>query len=148
VVSQKEVTVRATADWVDTGLKLSAGQHLWITTRADGQWSGNPQYFGYSDANGSSQYPGGFRVDANANVLSLIGFIGANPPPPQDQSISAGASNGGPGGTTDPGFIEPGNTVKNYVPKSQTGEMWLRNNDNTNSISDTGQQIADIYITS
>ena len=144
---QTQVTVGANVDWVDTGLSINSGQHLWSDTRGDGTWSGNPQYFAYSDANGLTTYPGGYKIDSKANVLSLIGFVGANPPNISEQSISVGAQSGGPGGITDPGFFEPGNTLKNFTP-TKSGEVWLRNNDNTNLGSDVGQQIAKVFVTS
>ena len=146
IVSQQQVTVSAQVDWVNTGLTIAAGQHLWTDTRSDGKWSGNPQLFPYSDAKGLPDYPGGYRIDANANVLSLIGFVGDTPPEVSEQDISIGTPAGGPGGITDPGLFEPGNTLKNYAP-AQAGKVWLRNNDNTNISSDAGQQVAKIWVT-
>jgi hypothetical protein len=146
VVSSKKVTVAADVDWVDTGLQVVAGQHIWLTTDSAGSWSGNPQYFSYSDAKGSTQYPGGYKVDANANVLSLIGYLGTPPVEVPEQSIDASAPAGGPGGVTDPGLFEPGNTLKDFSPKVY-GKVWLRNNDNTNLLSDVGKQTAEVYIT-
>jgi hypothetical protein len=52
VVSQKVITVKVTEPWVDTGLSIASGQRLWTDTRSDGKWSGNPQFFPFSDANG------------------------------------------------------------------------------------------------
>lgn len=147
VVSHKQVTVSADVDWVDTSLQISSGQHLWITTNSADKWTGNPQYFPYSDANGLSSYPGGYRIDANANVESLIGFVGSTPTEVAEQDISVGASAGGPGGVTAPGLFEVGNTLTNFTP-SVTGEVWLRNNDNTNLDSDVGQQVAEVWVTS
>ena len=146
IVKSNKVTVSAAVDWVNTGLQVNAGQHVWITTDTSYKWSGNPQYFGYSDANGGKEYPGGYKVDANANVLSLIGFVGASPVQVPEQSIDAGAPAGGPGGVSDPGLFEPGNTIKDFTPKL-SGIVWLRNNDNTNLVSDVGQQIAEVYLT-
>lgn len=146
IINKKQVTVSAQVDWVDTGLTVSAGQHLWVDTKASGKWSGNPQYFPYSDADGLASYPGGYKVDANANVLSLIGFVGSTPPEVAEQDITLGTPAGGPGGVTTAGLFEPGNTLKNFVP-AQTGEVWLRNNDNTNIDSDVGQQLAEVWIT-
>jgi hypothetical protein len=146
VLSQKVITVKATAPWVNTGLSIATGEHLWTDTRSDGKWSGNPQYFPYSDANGLPVYPGGYRVDAKADVESLIGFIGSSPPTPPEVSIGASASPGGPGGITNPGFVEAGNTLLNFAPKT-TGTIWLRNNDNTNCCSDVGQQIVKVIVT-
>jgi hypothetical protein len=146
VQSHKQVTVSAQVDWVDTGLKTMPGQHLWIDTNSGGKWSGNPQLFPYSDANGLTAYPGGYKIDAKANVLSLIGFVGVNPPEVTEQEISAGAPAGGAGGITNPGLFEPGNTLKNFTPTA-SGEVWLRNNDNTNILSDSGQQVAEVWIT-
>jgi hypothetical protein len=147
VVSQKIVTVAATAPWVDSELSISPGQHLWTDTRSDGRWSGNPRLFPYSDANGLSVYPGQYRVDAKAAVESLIGFIGASPPPPAEVSVRVGASAGGSGGVTNPGFVEMGNTLMNFTPLT-TGPIWLRNNDNTNCCSDAGRQIVKVIVTS
>ncbi|HEY5442165.1 MAG TPA: hypothetical protein VIJ68_01355 [Candidatus Saccharimonadales bacterium] len=147
IQSQKQVTVSAQVDWVDTGLQVAAGQHMWVTTSDDGKWSGNPQLFPYSDANGLATYPGGYKIDANANVLSMIGFVGSTPPQVAEQSISVGAPAGGPGGITNAGFFEPGNTLKNFTP-TQSGKVWLRNNDNTNIMSDSGQQVAQVWVTS
>ncbi len=146
VSGEKIVTVPANAPWVATGLSIGPGQHLWADTRADGKWSGNPRYFPYSDANGLSVYPGGYRVDAKAAVLSLIGFIGSSPPTPSEVSIRVAAPNGGAGGITDPGFVEIGNTLVDFSPAT-SGAVWLRNNDNTNSISDTGHQIVKVLVT-
>lgn len=145
VASHKQVTVSADVDWVDTGLQISSGQHLWITTSSADKWTGNPQYFPYSDANGLSSYPGGYRIDADANVESLIGFIGSTPTEVAEQDISVGAPAGGSGGVTAPGLFEVGNTLKDLNP-STTGEIWLRNNDNTNLDSDVGQQVAEVWV--
>lgn len=146
VLSQTVVTVPATAPWVQSGASIAPGQHLWIDTRSDGEWSGNPRLFPYSDANGLPVYPGQYRVDAKANVESLIGFIGASPPTPREVSVPIGSPKGGAGGATNPGFIEPGNTLTNLAPAT-TGAIWLRNNDNTNCCSDAGKQIVKIIIT-
>jgi hypothetical protein len=147
VVTQKVVTVAATAPWVSAGVSISPGQHLWIDTRSDGKWSGNPRIFPYSDANGLSVYPGQYRVDAKAAVESLIGFLGATAPTPREVSVPIGASGGGSGGTTNPGFVEVGNTLMNFTPLT-SGPIWLRNNDNTNCCSDVGKQIVKIIVTS
>jgi len=139
VVSQKVITVKVTAPWVNTGLSIATGQHLWTDTRSDGKWSGNPQFFPYSDANGlgPSVYKSCWQVDTKALVESLIGFIGSSPP---------NALEGCRGGITDPGFVEAGNTLANFAPIT-TGTIWLRTNDNTNHISDVGQQIVKVIVT-
>jgi hypothetical protein len=146
IVSQKLVTVAADAPWVDSGSSIAPGENLWTDTRTDGKWSGNPKFFPYSDANGLSVYPGQYRVDAKAPVESLIGFIGSSPPTPPEVSVSISASPGGPGGITNPGYVEIGNTLLNFAPTT-TGEIWLRNNDNTNYYSDVGQQIVKVILT-
>jgi hypothetical protein len=146
VLSEKIVTVAADAPWVDSGLSIVAGQRLWVDTRSDGKWSGNPRYFPYSDANGLPVYPGAYRVDANAQVDSLIGFIGDTPVNAPEVSVGASAQPGGPGGTTNPGFVAIGDTLVNFAP-STTGMMWLRNNDNTNYYSDVGHQIVKVIVT-
>jgi hypothetical protein len=140
VVSQKVITVPVTAPWVDTGLSIAGGQHLWADTRSDGRWTGNPQFFPYSDANGlgPSVYQNCWKIDEDAPVESLIGFIGSSP-----RNVSEGCR----GGTTDPGFVAVGNTLKDFAPKT-TGEIWLRTNDNTNHISNIGQQIVKVLVTS
>lgn len=139
VVSQKIITVQVTAPWVNTGLSIATGQHLWTDTRSDGKWTGNPQFFPYSDANGlgPSIYQSCWQVDTKAPVESLIGFIGSSPP---------NAPEGCRGGITDPGFVEVGNTLANFAPKT-TGMIWLRTNDNTNHISNVGQQIVKVILT-
>lgn len=139
VVAQKIVTVEVTAPWVGTGLSIAPGQHLWTDTRSDGKWTGNPQFFPYSDANGlgPSVYQSCWQVDAKAPVESLIGFIGSSPP-----NVPEGCR----GGITDPGFVEVGNTLTNFTPKT-TGAIWLRTNDNTNHISNVGQQIVKVLVT-
>jgi hypothetical protein len=147
VVSQKIVTVPANAPWVSTGLSIAPGNHLWTDTRSDGKWSGNPKYYPYSDANGLSLYQGQYRVDAKANVESLIGFIGGSPPRPREVSVGLSVPPGGPGGETNPGFFEAGNTLLNFAPQA-TGAIWLRNNDNTNYYSDVGHQIVKVVVTS
>jgi hypothetical protein len=116
-----------------------------MDTRLDGRWSGNPKLFGYSDANGSPSYPGQYRVFANAPVLSLIGFVGGEPPTPPEVSVPVGAPAGGPGGRGDAGLFAVGNTLLDYMPAT-TGELWLRNNDNTNAVSDVGQQTVRIVV--
>jgi hypothetical protein len=146
VLSQKLVTVAADAPWVDTGLSIAPGQRLWADTRSDGKWSGNPRYFPYSDANGLPVYPGAYRVDANAQVDSLIGFIGSTPVNAPEVSVNASAQPGGPGGITNPGFVAVGDTLVNFAPQT-TGEIWLRNNDNTNYYSDVGRQIVKVIVT-
>ena len=146
VVAQKIVTVAADAPWVDSGLSVSSGEHLWADTRSDGKWSGNPQYFPYSDANGLPVYPGAYRVDANAQVDSLIGFIGSPPVNVPEVSVGLSAQPGGPGGITNPGFVAIGDTLMNFAP-STTGTVWLRNNDNTNYDSDVGRQIVKVIVT-
>ena len=147
VLAQKILAVAATSPWVDSGLSISSGEHLWADTRTDGQWSGNPRYFPYSDANGLPVYPGQYRVDANAPVESLIGFIGNTPVNAPEVSVSASARPGGPGGIINPGFIAVGDTLKNFAPAT-TGTIWLRNNDNTNYYSDVGHQIVKLIVTS
>jgi hypothetical protein len=145
VLAQKVVTVAANAPWVDSGLSVSSGKHLWVDTRTDGKWSGNPQYFPYSDANGLPVYPGQYRVDANAPVESLIGFVGSAPVNAPEVLVGASARPGGPGGITNPGFLAVGDTLTNFVP-STTGAVWLRNNDNTNYYSDVGHQIVKLIL--
>lgn len=145
IVDQQITTVGANRPWVDTGLSIASGAALWVDTRSDGKWSGNPNYFPYSDANGLPVYPGQYRVDAKAAVLSLIGFIGSSPPTPQEVSVGLGTPSGGTGGITNPGFVEIGNTLRNFAPKT-SGKIWLRNNDNTNYYSDTGKQTAKVIV--
>ena len=147
VLAQKILTVAATSPWVDSGLSVSPGEHLWADTRSDGRWSGNPRFFPYSDANGLSVYPGQYRVDANAPVESLIGFIGGTPINAHEVSVSPSAQPGGQGGITTPGFVAVGDTLKNFAP-STAGTIWLRNNDNTNYYSDVGHQIVKLIVTS
>jgi hypothetical protein len=139
VVSQKIVTVPVTAPWVDSGLSITSGQHLWTDTRSDGRWSGNPQFFPFSDANGlgPSVYQNCWKIDNEAPVESLIGFVGSSPP-----NVPEGCK----GGITDPGFVEAGNTLVNFTPAT-TGLVWLRTNDNTNHISNVGQQVVKVIIT-
>jgi hypothetical protein len=138
-VSQKIVTVEVTAPWVDTGVSIAAGQHLWTDTRSDGRWSGNPQFFPFSDANGlgPSVYQPCWKIDNDAPVESLIGFVGGSPP-----NVPEGCR----GGITNPGFFEAGNTLVNFTPPTP-GEIWLRTNDNTNHISNVGQQIVKVILT-
>ncbi|HTA97378.1 MAG TPA: hypothetical protein VK730_07015 [Solirubrobacteraceae bacterium] len=140
IVDQKIVTVQVTASWVPTGLSITAGQHLWTDTRNDGSWSGNPQFFPFSDANGlgPSVYKNCWKIDENVPVESLIGFIGGTP---------VNVSEGCQGGTTSPGFFEAGDTLKNYTPQT-TGPVWLRTNDNTNHFSNVGRQIVKVIVTS
>ncbi len=140
IVSQATITVEVTAPWVNTGLSIAPGQHLWIDTRSDGKWSGNPQFFPYSDANGlgPSVYQNCWQIDNQAPVESLIGFIGSSP-----LNVPEGCR----GGTTNPGFVKVGNTLTNYLPTT-TGTIWLRTNDNTNHISNVGEQIARVIVAS
>ncbi len=146
VLTEKIVTVKATAPWVNTGLSIASGEHLWTDTRSDGKWSGNPRLFSYSDAKGSPEYPGQYRVDAKAWVESLIGFIGGSPPTPKEVMVPIGSSRGGPGGIDNPGFFQAGDTMLDFAPRTE-GEIWLRNNDNTNYISDVGRQIVKVVLT-
>ncbi|HTC59705.1 MAG TPA: hypothetical protein VK691_06240 [Solirubrobacteraceae bacterium] len=146
VVAQKIVTVDADAPWVATDLSISPGQHLWADTRSDGNWSGNPKYFPYSDANGLPVYPGAYRIDAGAQVDSLIGFVGSTPVNVPEVSVGASAQPGGPGGVTNPGFVAVGDTLTSFAP-STTGAIWLRNNDSTNYYSDVGRQIVKVIVT-
>ncbi len=146
VIAQKIVTVAADAPWVDTGLSVSSGEHLWADTRSDGKWSGNPKYFPYSDANGLPVYPGAYRVDADAQVDSLIGFIGSTPVNAPEVSVGVSTQPGGSGGITNPGFVAVGDTLTNFA-SSTVGRIWLRNNDNTNYYSDVGQQIVKVIVT-
>jgi hypothetical protein len=146
VSAQTTVTVHANQPWVNTGLSVATGQRVWVDTRSDGQWSGNPKLFAYSDANGSPVYPGQYRVYANAPVLSLIGFVGGHPPTHRQVSVSVGTPSGGSGGLRRPGLFEVGDTLQSFSPPT-TGTLWLRNNDNTNAISDVGEQTARIYVT-
>jgi hypothetical protein len=147
VLAQKTLTVAATSPWVDSGLSVAPGEHLWADTRTDGRWSGNPRYFPYSDANGLPVYPGQYRVDMNAPVESLIGFIGSTPVNAPEVLVGASARPGGPGGIANPGFVAVGDTLKNFAPAT-TGHVWLRNNDNTNYYSDVGHQIVKLILTS
>lgn len=140
IVNQKIVTVEVTASWAPTGLSITAGQHLWTDTRTDGAWSGNPQFFPFSDANGlgPSVYKNCWKIDENAPVESLIGFIGGSP-----LNVPEGCR----GGTTDPGFFAAGDTLRNHTPQT-TGPIWLRTNDNTNHVSNVGRQIVKVIVTS
>jgi hypothetical protein len=140
IVDQKIVTVKVTASWVPTGLSITAGQHLWTDTRSDGSWSGNPQFFPFSDANGlgPSVYKNCWKIDENAPVESLIGFIGGTP---------VNVPEGCEGGTTSSGFFAAGDTLRNYTPPT-TGPIWLRTNDNTNHFSNVGRQIVKVIVTS
>lgn len=146
VLAQKILMVAATSPWVGGGLSISPGEHLWVDTRTDGQWSGNPHYFPFSDANGLPVYPGQYRVDADAPVESLIGFIGSAPVNAHEVSVGASSRPGGPGGIANPGFVAIGDTLKNYSPAT-TGPIWLRNNDNTNYYSDVGHQLVKLIVT-
>ena len=146
VVAHRIVTVAADAPWVNSGLSVSSVEHLWADTRSDGKWSGNPQYFPYSDANGLPVYPGAYRVDANAQVDSLIGFIGNTPVNAPEVSVGLSVKPGGPGGITNPGFVAIGDTLKSFSSQA-TGTIWLRNNDNTNYDSDVGRQIVKVIVT-
>jgi hypothetical protein len=146
VVAQKIVTVAADSPWVDAGLSVASGEHLWADTRSDGKWSGNPKYFPYSDANGLPVYPGAYRVYAGAQVDSLIGFIGSTPVNAPEVSVGVSVRPGGPGGITNLGFVAVGDTLTNFAP-STTGTIWLRNNDNTNYYSDVGRQIVKVIVT-
>ena len=139
ILSQKIVTVEVTAPWVPTGVSIAAGQHLWTDTRSDGKWTGNPRFFPYSDANGlgPSVYQPCWKIDDDAPVESLIGFVGNTP---------VNVPEGCRGGTTNPGFFEAGNTLSNYAPQT-TGPIWLRTNDNTNHISNVGQQVVKVIVT-
>lgn len=139
VVSQKTLTVKVTSNWESTGLSISAGQHLWADTRTDGQWSGNPRFFPFSDANGlgPSVYKSCWKIDDDAPVESLVGFVGGSP---------VNVPEGCQGGTRNPGFFEAGDTLKNYAPQT-TGPIWLRTNDNTNHFSDVGKQIVKVMVT-
>ncbi|HEY7961192.1 MAG TPA: hypothetical protein VID29_04640 [Solirubrobacteraceae bacterium] len=139
IVGQKIVTVKVTAPWVPTGLSITAGQRLWTDTRTDGRWSGNPRFFPFSDANGlgPSVYQNCWKIDENAPVESLIGFVGGSP---------VNVPEGCRGGTTDPGFFGAGDTLRNYTPQT-TGSIWLRTNDNTNHVSNVGQQIVKVIVT-
>lgn len=140
IVDQKIVTVEVTAPWVSTGLSITAGQHLWTDTRTDGSWSGNPRFFPFSDADGlgPSVYQNCWKIDEDAPVESLIGFIGGTP---------VNVSEGCRGGTTNPGFFEAGDTLRDYTPQT-TGPIWLRTNDNTNHVSNVGQQYVKVIVTS
>lgn len=146
VSAQKVVMVAADAPWVDTGLSVSPGEHLWADTRSDGKWSGNPKYFPYSDARGLPVYPGQYRVDADAQVDSLIGFVGDTPVNAPEVSVGLSSHPGGPGGITNPGFVGVGDTLTNFTPAT-SGKIWLRNNDNTNYYSDVGHQIVKVIVT-
>jgi len=140
IVDQKIMTVQVTASWAPTGLSIAAGQHLWTDTRNDGSWSGNPQFFPFSDANGlgPSVYKNCWKIDENAPVESLIGFIGSSP---------VNVPEGCEGGTTSTGFFEAGDTLSNYTPQT-AGPIWFRTNDNTNHFSDVGRQIVKVIVTS
>jgi hypothetical protein len=146
VVAQKVVTVKADAPWVDTSLSIASGQHLWADTRSDGKWSGNPKYFPYSDANGLPVYPGAYRIDAGAQVDSLIGFVGGTPVNVPEVSVGLSVRPGGSGGVANPGFVSVGDTLMNFAP-STTGAIWLRNNDSTNYYSDVGRQVVKVIVT-
>jgi hypothetical protein len=146
VLSSKVIVVPANAPWVDTSLSIASGERLWADTRRDGKWSGNPRYFPYSDANGLPVYPGAYRIDARAQVDSLIGFIGSIPVNVPEVSERVSTRPGGPGGITNPGFVAVGNALRNLEP-STVGLIWLRNNDNTNYYSDVGRQIVKVIVT-
>ena len=147
VVAQKDVRVGANQPWINTGLSIGAGQRLWMTTQTSGKWSGNATLFPFSDAKGLPVYPAEYKIDANAPVLSLIGFVGADPPTPPEVMVGINQRSSGVGGTSSDGFVEAGNTLLDREPKT-TGLVWLRNNDNTNAISDVGEQLVRVVVTS
>lgn len=146
ILSERVTTVLASAPWVLTGLSIARGERLWVDTRSDGRWSGNPRLFPYADANGLPSYPGRYRVYAKAPVESLIGFVGSSPLTPPEVDVPVGSPGGGPGGISSPGFVEIGNVLLDYKPTT-TGAIWLRNNDNTNYYSDVGRQIVRVIVT-
>ncbi len=146
ILSSKVIIVPANAPWVNTGQSIAPGERFWADTRRDGTWSGNPRYFPYSDAKGLLVYPGAYRIDARAQVDSLIGFIGGRPPNVPEVSERVSTRPGGPGGVTNPGFVAVGNSLRDLKPAT-TGQVWLRNNDNTNYISDVGRQIVKVIVT-
>ncbi len=146
VLSQRVLTVAADAPWVDSGLSIVSGQHLWADTRSDGRWSGNPKYYPYSDANGLPVYQGAYRVDASAQVDSLIGFVGNTPVNAPQVSVGFSVPPGGPGGIANPGFVAVGDTLIDFAPAT-AGTIWFRNNDNTNYYSDVGRQIVKVILT-
>lgn len=145
IVARKVISVPADAPWVDSGLTLTPGENLWVDTRSDGKWSGNPKYFPYSDADGLAVYPGAYRIYSGAQVESLIGFIGSVPPNVPEVSVRASAKPGGAGGITVPGLVAVGDTLLDFAP-STAGRIWLRNNDNTNYESDVGRQIVKVIV--
>jgi hypothetical protein len=161
VVTVNVVVVPATANptnplnpWYPTGITVQPGQTVWIDTQATGSWGWppTPPWSGVSsDANGVAGRAG--PLDGQLNDMMLIGYVGANPPPPQIPYVgwncppSGIPTNGVPGSIYplgSPNFIPSGNTLLNY-PITLSGPISLASNDDTTG--DTGSQMVRIIIT-
>lgn len=156
IVSENVLRVKANEDWVNTMLTFSAGQNIWIDSRADGRWGGGIASFnanGGAEADGDHGAPDGpyglnsgqtntgiGRVfnDPNSIWTSLIGHVGANPPNPPE---------GQPGfvKSQQPGLFSTNKTLLDYKPIT-SGPIFLKIND-TDLADNQGEMIVRIVVT-
>jgi len=139
------VKVPATSQWVDTGLQVTAGDHLQIT--ASGQWSPGAPNAAMVGPDGSDQpWPDNFlnltdigqcascASTSTAHWAALIGYIGANPPQAGSYTSTSVA------GDAQHVFL----VGSNLTSTTQiTGELWLNFNDDaySDSTSDNFGQV-------
>jgi len=121
------IQVPSTAPWFDTGIDVTAGQHLHITATGMVQYGGKPEQV--TDPNGG-HYTGKKFFDAavlpTTVVCSLTGKVGGTTAVDTGTLLLEGAPNDGPG------FV--GASYDEIVPES--GRLFLGFNDRKKAFGD------------
>lgn len=132
IVAQEVFIVPANSPWVSSGITVSAGETVWIDSRADGMWSVQAGVRTSVDANGVINSTQQNLVDVKANGGSLIGCEGSTPSMSQLPSSAAN-------------LFEAGDTLLNF-PVTYPGVVSFMINDCYYQ-DNSGQQIVRIVVT-
>lgn len=138
IVAQEVFIVPANSPWVSSGINASAGETVWIDSRADGMWTTSTKPLSpphpLTDANGNPSLPRFNLVYAGAAQGALVGCQGTLPP-----WVTAST------GSTAPNLFTAGNTLLNF-PVVIPGTVSFMINDTVLS-DNAGQQIVRIVVT-
>jgi hypothetical protein len=119
--------VPSTTPWVDTGVDVTAGQHLHLTATGTVRYGGDARQV--TDANGGTYYGRKFFTTAvlpTTVVVSLIGKVGGTTAVGTGTPLPEGTPNDGPG------FV--GTSYDEIVPES--GRLFLGFNDQEQAFAD------------
>jgi hypothetical protein len=135
VLETASIQVPSTTPWSDTGIDVTAGQHLRITATGMVRYGGNAQQV--TDANGDTSGTNGQKLFMAAVlpttvVVSLIGKVGGTTAVGTGTPLPEGTPNDGPG------FV--GTSYDEIVPES--GRLFLGFNDQTQAFSDNSGAFA------